>query len=319
MLFTDGAFVTIPDLEVVDGEVQKVATTQGIAMDALLARSISELGNEFIGKIQNFSGYLIGTGVNANHMAAVLNVSSTAINRPRALLNQIPVIEPNPTRTAFKRYAEYYCLRQIYRSVYRRLINDRYEKKMKMYEAEAQHAWGIVDRGGFPLVLNPLCAPGATLEYGAGIWSSANVTATAGGTQAAIVDYDVAITWCNLPAYVSPANQGNAESAGSAVITIAVAASTVISVSIASLTPPNGTIPVAIGSAPGIFSPMSATHWNIYVGAKGGILYLQNSSPIPVATLTSTLADAPVLSGHPINPGQPAQYDFTFFNMISRA
>src|SRR5258708_107859 len=98
MLFTDGQFVTAADLEVIDGEIAAVAATANIVIDtspqSIITRTLSELGNDFTSKIQNFSGYLVGLGVNMNHNAAVLNILSTAINRPRSLLHQIPVIEP---------------------------------------------------------------------------------------------------------------------------------------------------------------------------------------------------------------------------------
>lgn len=132
MLFTDGQFITSADLQIVDAEITNVASTEKITLDGpggLIMRSLTELGADFLSKIQNFSGYLVGLGVNYNQQAAVMNILSTAINRPRALLNQIPVIEPNPTRCSFRRWAEYYCLVEFYQSLSFRKQNDRYEKR----------------------------------------------------------------------------------------------------------------------------------------------------------------------------------------------
>jgi hypothetical protein len=319
MLFTDGNFITSALLDQIDGEFSAVASAEGMDTSAFIAEAVNSAGSELIAKIQNFSGYLVGVGVNANHLAAVLNVLSTAINRPRALLNQIPATEPNPTRTAFRRWVQFYCLYEFYLTVSNRKVKDRYEQKAKKYEAQKKRHWENLKGNGFPVVLNPLPCPGATLEYNSGSWSNANVTAVAGGASIASADYDVAITWCSLPTYVSSANQGNAESAGAVTQTITVPAGDVISIDITSLNPPNGTVATAIGTAQGVYSPLAATHWNIYAGEKYGTLYLQNSSPIPVATTSYTFTDAPVLSGFPLGAGQAAMYDFAFLNMLWRA
>lgn len=325
MLFSDGPFLSANDLQIIDGEFNKVAASESIITDtssqSVIIRSLSELGNEFISKIQNFSGYLVGIGVGSNHQAAVMNILSTAINRPRVVLHQIPVSEPDPTRLSFKRWAEYYCLHDFYRSAWRRGIGkvSRYEAKMEHYAEERKRSWEILKSNGFPIVMNPLAAPGASLVYGSGVWGAGNVSVFPGGTQVGTVTYNVAVTWCNLPSYVSTANQGGAESAGSAIIAQSVAAAHVLKADITGLTPPDGTMPVAIGTASGIYPPQKATHWNVYVGGATGLLFLQNPSPIPVATKTYTLADAPVLNGFPLNAGQPGQFDFAFQNVVWRS
>jgi len=286
---------------------------------AFITEAVNAAGSEFIAKIQSFSGYLCGVGANANHQAAVLNVLTTAIQRPRAILNQIPATEPNPTRTAFRRWIQFFCLDEFYLAVSNRKIKDRYDQKATKYEKQKKRYWENLKGCGFPVVLNPLPCPGATLEYNSGSWSNANVTAVSGGSSVAQVTYDVTVTWCSLPTYVSATNQNNGESAGAATQTIAVPAANVIAVSIVGLNPPTGTAPLAIGSAQGAYSPLAATHWNVYAGPTGGTMTLQNSSPIPVATTSYTLAAAPTTSGVPINAGQSAVYDFSFLNMLWRA
>jgi len=315
MLFTDGPFVLANDLNVIDGEFNEVAADESVTVDtsatSLITQAVAEAGAQFISRIQNFSGYLVGIGAGSNHVAAVLNVLSTAINRPRVFLPQVPVVEPDPTRTVMKRWVQFFVLRNFYRSLYMRSLQDRYGKKHEMYEAETRAQWQRLKDAGFPVILTPLSAPGATLIYNSGTWSASNLTAVAGGTQIGTVQYDVSVTWCSLPAYVNSANQANAESAGSQIATISVPANEVIQVSIATLNPPNGQMANAVGTAQGVYSPMAATHWNVYAGTHGGTLYLQNATPIPVATTSYTFTDVPVTSGFAQNAGQAAQYDFS--------
>lgn len=319
MLITDGIFITPSFLESIDGEIIEVAAAENMNLPGFIAESVNAAGSELIAKIQSFSGYLVGVGANANHQSAVLNVLSTAIQRPRALLNQIPVTEPNPTRTAFRRWIQFYCLTEFYIAVSNRKIKDRYDAKAKRYELQKKRHWQNLRGNGFPIVTAPLPCPGALLEYNVGTWGSSNVAAVSGGSAPSPVTYDVSITWCSLPLYVSSANQGNAESAGSAVQTLVVGADQVISVNTTGLTPPNGMISTAIGSAQGIYSPMIATNWNVYVGLTGQTLYLQNNAPIPIATGSYTLSAAPTLSGFPQNAGQCANYDFSFLDVLWRA
>jgi hypothetical protein len=319
MLFTDGNIITTALLNQIDGEFSDVASAESVTTSSFISEAVSSAGTEFIAKIQSFSGYLVGVGVNANHQAAVLNILSTAINRPRALLNQIPVTEPNPTRTAFKRWLQFYCLYEFYTAVSFRVVKDRYQKKADKYEKQKKRHWENLKGNGFPIVISPLPCPGAASEYNPGTWSSANVTAVAGGSSVSPVTYDVSITYCSLPLYVNSANQGNAESGGAATQSIAVPAGDVINVSIAGLNPPSGNVATAIGTAQGIYSPLPATHWNVYVGLTGGTLYLQNNAPIPIATTSYTFTGAPVTSGFPLGAGQAANYDFAFLNMLWRA
>ncbi len=319
MLFTDGNFITPTLLDSIDGEFSLVATAQDVDPLAFITEAVNSAGGEFTADIQNFSGYLVGVGVGANHQMAVVNVLTGAINRPRALLNQIPAIEPNPTRTAFRRWVQFYVLYEFYLAMSWRTTIDRYELKAGHFLTQKRRAYENLKGNGFPIVISPLPCPGALMEYNPGVWAMGNVTAVAGGASPAPVAYDVAITWCSLPAYVSSINQGNAESAGAVTQTVAVPGAHVVSVSIVGLNPPSANVNPAIGTAQGIYSPLPATHWNVYVGLSGGTLYLQNNAPIPVGTTSYTLAGAPLLTGFPINAGQSANYDFSFQNILWRA
>jgi hypothetical protein len=329
MFITDGQFVTAADLQVVDGQINDVAKSENIVIDrspqSIITRTLSELGNDFTSKIQNFSGYLVGLGVNMNHAAAVMNILSTAINRPRALLHQIPVIEPDPTRTSFKRWAEYYCLYAFYRNANHRKLNDRFAKKRDEYDKERKRSWEILKSNGFPVVLTPIPCPGATLEYGSGTWDAGNLSSDSGSSQDTGNTWDVAITWVAMPPYVSGNAQNNAESGPSFVVSLTTSTQTAgsgdtIEVDITSLNPPTSTIPTAIGTAPGIWSRTGVTHWNVYAGTSGtGVLYQQNTNPIPVATKTFDFTDAPVLSGFVCNAGQHSDYDFSLTDITWRA
>lgn len=330
MLFTDGMFVSLSDLNVIDQEVANLSAQNNIAMDksqsSLLRESHLDAGEDLLSHLQNFSGYLVGVGVNSNALAAVLNILSTAINRPRLLLNQLTVLEPSPTRHAFSRWVKYRALFDFYRALYyRRTSEERFGLKMEMYEKETRKRWNTLKGRGIPVVLNPLSRPGATFDYGAGVWDASNVTVVshsgpAGGS------FKVAITYCSLPPYVNLANQAGAESCNSDPIPLDVSADTVISISLAGLNPPNGIMQVAIGTAEGVYPPLPATHWNVYIGIKDGDgstvnpMFLQNPTPIPIATTTYTLTANPVVTGSNIgNPGQPAQYDFSYQAMLWRA
>jgi hypothetical protein len=89
-------------------------------------------------------------------------------------------------------------------------------------------------------------------------------------------------------------------------------------VTIAGLNPPNGQAPINVALGQGIVVPGNASGWNLYVGQSGQTLYLQNSTPIPIATQVYTMSGAPTLSGYPLLAGQyPDQY-LTLQRMLMR-
>jgi len=172
------------------------------------------------------------------------------------------------------------------------------------------------------VVIQPLACPGAVREFQAGTWGTANLSGTgSGSTETGNPAYDVAITWVAIPGYISQVNRGNSESAPSATATgFNVPAGQFLTVSIASLNPPTGTIPSAVGTASGIYTPLGATHWNIYAGKTGGTLYLQNPSPIPVATQSYALTGVvQQVNSNPVWVGQAPDYNYAFQNMLFRA
>lgn len=325
MLFTDSDIITADQIAVLDPECKAVAASEKPSIvlegdNSIIRHTIDEAGNQLESKYQNFSGYLISPGINLNHAAAVMNILSTAINRPRMRLNQVVAVPPDPTKSALQRWLEAYALRNLYRAAFARFSKneDRYQKKFEFWDSEAQTAWSRLISQGIPVVLQPLPCPGALREFGAGLFQDGAVTAGGSGSTDPGDRYGVAITWTGS-AYVSPSNKNNAESAGSARVFVTTTAGQLLSVSISALTPPGATLP-AVGTADNIYTQQAATGWNIYASGPGASgMYLQNASPIPVATKSFTLPDKPVLTGPILTAGQFPDYNFAFQNMLHRA
>lgn len=324
MLFTDNDIITSTDMMAFDAEAGQVASSEKPAIllngpGSIINRAVTECGHRLRQKFQNFSGYLVSPGINLNHVAAVLNILSTAINRNRMFLNQVVALDPDPTKRLMRQWFMYYALFLLYRDAFARFAKqaDRYGRKMDMYKQEASAAWDRLVSDGVPVVLMPLPCPGALRELGAGTFQSSNVTVGGSGSSDPGGTYNVAITWTAL-GYVSPTNKGNAESAGSVAVSKTTASGQLITVTTTGLTAPSATFP-AIGTADGLYTPLVATGWNVYVSGDGLTFYLQNATPIAVGTTSYTLASGPVLSGSTLGVGQFADYNFAFQNMLQRA
>jgi hypothetical protein len=325
MLFTDSDIVTSTDLQGYDGECARVASSAQPQIiltgpGSIINRTVTECGHKILQKFQNFSGYLVSPGINLNQVAAVLNILSTAINRPRMRLNQVVAIDPDPTKRLVKDWIAYSSLYLFYRDAYARFAKaeDRYARKMDMYKQEANAAWDRLTADGIPVVLQPLACPGATREFGAGTFSGSNVTAGGSGSTETGNAYSVSITW-TASGFVNPLNNMSAESAGSIAAAIKPTSGQVVTVTTTGLNPPNGNMPPNIGVADGLYTPLAASGWNVYVSGDQQNWYLQNSTPIAIATTSYTLSNAPVLSGYTLGLGQPSIYNFSFQNMLQRA
>ena len=323
MLFTDSDIITSSNLAAVDPESASVAATQKppILIDgpgSIIRQTVAEACSDLTARFQNYTGFLVSPGVNLAHMAAVSNIMSTSISRPRMRLNQVVAIGPDPSRQDVSLWLTHSALRSLYRAAYARFgkEQDRYARKMKLYETEENRVWRNIQSSGLPIVLVPLPCPGALREPNPGTWGTTNVTHSGTTSTDTGGIYSVAITWVGAP-YVSPTNTGNAESGPSSIVTVAMLATELISVSISTLNPPN-VIPTNVGTADGLYTQIKATGWNVYVGASSDLMYLQNSSPIPVGTTSYTLADKPVLSGSIMGSGQWADYGFSFQRMLQR-
>ena len=325
MLWTDSIFVTQNDLMRLDSEVVNVAATEGITLtgdNGTLRAGVEEASTELQKLIIAFGGYLNSGDLSANHLAAVLNVGIGNSIRQKALLEQVCVSGLTPTSwTHIKQWAVHWCLLVFYRNCINRTVTDRYEKKLNFYKDELDRRitpslYGL----GIPIVLQPLYAPAAYFERNSGTWSSSNVTTVPGSGTLNGVSCDVTITYVNKSAgnYVSAANPNNAESDAPAAVTQAMTTGNVLNISIASLNPPNGVQdPSQVLVC--VMSPLAATHWNVYVGMTGQTLYLQNTTPIPIATQNYTLAGDPTFSGYYQGLGQYPSRRLSLIPMRQRA
>ena len=209
--------------------------------------------------------------------------------------------------SALKRYGIYVALYLFYRAAFYKKVNDRYDKKRQMFETEmCKKYWPrFLQQGASPSPISPWPAPARSTNSTPSTWGPSNVTTVAGTNGNAALSYDVAITWVDNSQYVSPAIKGNAESAPSAIApAVSVATANVLQISIAGLNAPNGLAPLNVQLGQSLVVPGKASGWNVYVGSEGGTLYLQNATPIGIATLTYTPAGAPVLSGYQADNGQ---------------
>lgn len=314
MLWTDSVFLTATDLARVDGEVATlIPQAEGITLtgdNGILRVSVEESANEMMKYIVAYGGYLSYGDVSTNHLAAVLNVGIGNSVRSKASLQQICVSGDVPGQWNWVRqWAVFWALRTFYRDAYGRTGGaDRYKMKMEFYQKEAEQVQTAnLYTLGLPIVTRPLSRPAATFERDSGDWDTDNLSLTSGsGTWTTASICDVAITYCDMSQsnlYVSSTSAGNAESEPSDTVSLTMETGKVLTVDISSLVPPTGAQhPSQISQI--VISPLKATHWNVYAGITGGTLYLQNASPIPIATTSYTFSGDPVLSGHKAGIGQ---------------
>lgn len=311
MLFTDDDVLSTADLVALDAEVTDVAAAEDLVVEGdggILRQAWQECANELLGRMEAFGGELVFTGGGRGSMGGT---------RSRVYLTQIVATDAYARKlSALQRWMLYQALVLFYRAATNRTVNDRHALKLAQYAADAKQHWKALWRRGLPVVAEPLPCPGALHEWGAGDWDGAAVTGVAGG-GAPEATYTLAVTWVDESRYQSPAAKGNAESAGSRVLAYTLPANELLRVSIAGLRPPDGA-PAARTPADGAFRTLSATGWNLYVGAAEGPLYLQNASPVPVGTADYTLPAAPVLAGAMLDPGQVPDVNFTFQNVLQR-
>jgi hypothetical protein len=328
MLFTDADFVTWADMLAIDPEISRVAKAESITIDTpagIAAQACGEVGQKLISENQLYTGFAPPVAMPYTQTAAVLNMVGPSVNRSRVSLSQIVVSSANPTDSSLsqasvvKRYAIYHALYLFYRAAFFKKANDRFDNKRKEYREEMRrYVWPRLFNTGCPVVYNPLACPGAIHEYNAGSWGSANVHGVSGTNPDATANYDVAITWVDNTKYLSPTQKANAESSTSALVTVVVPSAHVIRASIAGLNPPNGQNPVNVALGQGLLIPGKASGWNLYVGLQGQTMFLQNSSPIPIATLTYTLSGPPTLCGYAADLGQWPDAYWTMQKMLMR-
>lgn len=334
MLWTDALFVTANDVARLDGGAAQVIADENISATgnySFLRGAIEEATQELQKMSVAYGGYLSTGDVSPNHTAAVLNIGLGNAVRYKAMPSQVVVSGVGPfSSNHVKQWATMYAAMFLYRNASNRTVKDRYEAKMRFFKAELDKRLTRSIVGlGLPLIIQPMAAPAAIFERNSGTWGASNLESVAqGGASGGM--FDVAITYVNqgLPTgynasqnnfqsfkvtgflpdntkYVSFANPGNAESNPSPIQTVTVASGNILKVDITSLTPPNGYQDPSARILC-VVIPLAATGWNVYVGPSGGILTLQNSSPIPIWTTSYQLAADPTITGVPVGVGQYA-------------
>lgn len=326
MLWTDGLFVSVNDLLQIDSEVEDVAEAEEISISGrygAIATAITEATQPLHEMLVAFGGYLGGGDVSPNHIAAVMNVGLGSAVRYRALPNQIVVSgETDLVWGHMRKWVSHLALSIIYRNANNRTVKDRYESKMRAYKSEINRSiLPAVRQLGIPLVIRPLSAPGALFERNSGDWDESNVGTTAGSGTLDDQVVEVAVTFVDMTdasLYVSSTVKHNAESAGSDKIKVMLTTGNVVTVDISSLNPPDGTQPRSL-QIMCVMAPLTATHWNVYVGKSGKNLYLQNGTPIPIATKVHTLSGDPTFSGSILDSGQYQERRISISNLRQRS
>lgn len=318
-LLIDDDFITLQDLLAIDPEIAEIADSEEITVEGdggITRQNWDECADNLLDAMQSFGGDIIAWP------GTLTTYGAFGISRPRLRPHQIVVTAPYGRRTSpLKRWMTYSALVLFYRAASNRRTSDRYEKKWENFKDEVKAHWRTLWSTGLPMVALPLPCPGALHEYMAGDWGSGNVTfapPTFGAGEPTDQSYDVAITWVDQSQYINSSNIQNAESGPSKIVNVTVPAQQVMTVDIETLTPP-GSVVIPRGIADGPYVSRTATGWNVYVGQPGGPLCLQNATPLPLSTVTYTLAGVPALNGFVMRPGQLPDANYTFQRTLQRA
>ena len=324
-LWTDGYFVTVDDLQAIDPEVEAVAAASGITLfgnkNSCIDKALQKIRSKLTTEMQRYGGYLSAGLVSGSHLAAVNNIGGPAANRTRILLNQIVVTwQYLPPVETLKEWVVHRTLVEFFRMAGNRtqIPADRMNAKQEEYMNIIQYEiWPQLQACGIPCVYRPMPTPAATFEINPGTWSVAVTPAiSSSGGQ-----FYVGITYVDQSRYIASNNKQNSESS---LATLQNAVTSVppnyrLTFNIANLNPPGAQlqdplIPLCI------VTPLNATGWNVYVGTDLSTMYLQNSTPIPIAQKTYTLLNDPVLGSSPIaDDGQYPESYFTMMDLLQRA
>lgn len=312
MLFTDSDVLSAGDLAALDAEVAEVAAAEDLIIDgegSILRQAWEECANEILARMEAFGGHLVFAGGGS--------WGGRTGTQSRVYLTQIVASDAYARKlSALQRWVLYRALVLFYRAAMNRTVNDRHALKMAQFESDARRHWKALWSRGLPVVWEALPCPGALHEWNAGAWDGANLEGVPGGADPERT-YTVAVTWVDGSRYQSATAKGNAESGPSQVLAYTLPANELLRVDIGTLHPPDGR-PGARTPADGAFRTLTATGWNVYVGAAEGPLYLQNGTPLPVGETVYSLPGAPLLAGAVLDPGQVPDTNFTFQNVLQR-
>jgi len=298
-----------------DAEATAIVANESLTItgaNSIVRRGLEAAGEKILSAQGTFSQYGSVGGITAGHLSAVLNVGgSGSISSSRVALSQVVVSGPNTgvwSRT--ETWANWFCLAQLYRSAVNKRSNDRYLLKLEEAERQRDVAWARIFESGIPTLVRPLSRPAALYTLAPGTWGTANLSSVGGSGT---VDDNVSV----VVTFTSTDVTTNNESHPSEVAVQATTTGNVIKVDITSLNPPDGTQSLAERSQ-AITAPLQATGWNVYAVIEGGVLTLQNSSPIAIATKTYTFPDNPTTSGAAVAVGQSPERNLAFQNVALR-
>lgn len=348
--YTDGLWPTPTAINIVDPTLQPALLSQcGTNLLSLCDETYSHCAQIIASKLQSVIGatnFNPSGGATALHNAAIIWGVRAQSNVVRLRMGQIIMNDlytgsgptPNSLTGPISTWMTYWAIVLGYRKMIGRVdpTKDVYLGKYNRYkQITAGEKWSLFRSTGIPYCRLPFPAPGALYEPGSGTWNAANITQTS-HTGATGGIFQVAITWvCQTSPvfYVNPLTKNNAESGPSLVhpdqfptgiLQTTVTTDNVMTISIANLTPPTGSIPLPEASITGVSQgTMIATGWNIYVGLVSGppsttYMYLQNATPIPVGVTSFTLPGDPTLSGYTMGPGQYPDANMPMADLMMR-
>jgi hypothetical protein len=318
MLWTDSIFITPQDLASLDSEIPTIAEDENVVLTGetgFIRRQIDEAGEEILRRMEVFGGWVGSSTLSANHIQGVMNIGGgAAASRTKILLNQVVVSDRIPNKWShLTQWVVHRTLVSFYRNSYSRTASkDRYKSKLDEFNRLMlrQQNYILLDLG-LPICYQPLPRPAAAFEINPGTWDTTNATPVANVLGTFAGNVDVAITYVDSSRYLSSSQNQNAESTPSDRLTISLIAGELPRVDITSLVPPDG------HQDPGsmalcVYTPLTATHWNVYAGKMGSQLILQNSTPIPIATKTYDFTADLKLTGTPMGLGQYADRRYQF-------
>jgi hypothetical protein len=295
MLLTDNEQVNLADLIAIDPEISDIAEVEGITVEGpggIIRQSWLEAAGLFTSALTRY-------GMNDRH--SVISRGWNAGNL-RAQLGQIVVSSSSPvTAPVLVHWLKLQALRTFYRAAMNRRQSDRYEQKLDARTFDLAEWWRELTATGVPIVYSPVEAPGALYSENAGEFTADNLSSVSGGTSAE-ASFDVAITYLDA---------SDVEGGPSVSVGFTIPANSRISVSLAGLTPPS-----PLTRTRGCYA--TVTGWNVYAGATGGKLYLQNAAPIAIGTTSWTHTTAPHTTLKRLGNGQAPDAFAPLTRMVQR-
>ena len=281
MLLTDNSVLTTADLERCESDIVATATTAKVSLDNKLWQAALDIRAELAAKLPtpSFSSGGITDPVIAWH-------TGQYNGNIRVRLEQVVVDE------RLKLWLTRRAMYLTYLDLMTTKNGERYEAKLDHWQGQEQSARDSYFSVGLLFVIRPLERP-----------AQPALSETAGGALAARV-YDVQIKWVDAD---------GTSSAPSVALSATVAVNKLLTVSIASLTPPSGTSP-ADGQT--FYTPGKATSWAVYAAAAGSTPQLQ--ATIAIGTTSWTEPTGGLIAGATPSDGQLPNGFLPIVNMVQR-